>query len=114
MSVLVLIALVTSIVALARARQRHRQEHDARAQVASLQTLLDTQRTRMQQCAEDLYVLQSLLVERQLIDDMALARGRHRFIESPRRLATEREAIQQQLGVPKNVVIIDDGKSRIH
>jgi hypothetical protein len=86
--------------------------------VDHLRVSLETTRHHLRKVSEDLFVLQSLMVERNLIDETELARGRMRLIEGPRRAAEERDALAKNMKVsPTVLVLVDsegDGGHKIH
>ena len=80
----------------------------------TLQTALEDTRNQLRRACEDLYVLQHILAERNVLDDTDLARGRVRLVEAPRRMAQERDAIQRHLGISAPYLVIEDSDRKIH
>ena len=63
---------------------------------------------------EDLYLLQSLLAERNLLQESDLTRARSRLIDRPRRLTQEREAIHAHLGQRHSTVMLEESEGKVH
>ena len=75
---------------------------------------LESTRAQLRRAAEDLFVLQSVLVERNLLDETQLARSRARLIEAPRRMAEERDAIARHLGVAPTHLVVEETDGKVH
>jgi hypothetical protein len=70
--------------------------------LAELQNQIQNQR-------EDLYILESILAERGLIENGDISNGRHRLIDSPRQRLAERENILTQHEIrPEQLIPTDD------
>jgi hypothetical protein len=82
--------------------------------VEHLRVSLETSRHHLRRVSEDLFVLQSVMVERNLLDETELARSRARLIEVPRRLAEERENITRNMNVSPTSLVIEEGEHKIH
>ncbi len=82
--------------------------------VEHLRVSLETSRHHLRRVSEDLFVLQSIMVERNLLDETELQRGRVRLVETPRRVAEEREAIARNMKISPTALVIDDGEHKIH
>ena len=79
-----------------------------------LRLSLESTRTQLRRHAEDLFVLQTLLVEHNLTTEAELVNSRVRLIETPRRLAEERSSIQRHLGVEPPHLVLEDSEGKIH
>ena len=63
---------------------------------------------------EDLFLLQTLLSERNLVHESDITRARTRLIDRPRRLTQEREAIHAHLGQRHTAVMLEDSEGKVH
>lgn len=97
-------------------RERHlRRERAATAEaLRDLRIALEATRAQLRRAGEDVFVLQTLLAERNLLDDGDLARARIRLIETPRRLAEERAAMARHLQVSPTQLVLDPNDPKIH
>ena len=102
------LALIVRELQLARERAMHL------AAFEQLRLALDATRTQLRRAFEDLYVLQTVLAERNVLDEAELQRSRARLIEQPRRIAEERDAIQRHLGVSPTHLVVEDTEGKIH
>lgn len=82
--------------------------------ITELRTAVEASRTQLRRLTEDIYVIQTVLAERNVIDDADLARARMRLIETPRRLAEERAAMARHLKVSPTQLVLDPGDPKIH
>lgn len=64
--------------------------------------------------AEDLFVLQNLLLERNLLQKSELMRARGRLIEQPRRKAEERTAMLRHISAEKVPFVLEDADGHVH
>ena len=64
--------------------------------------------------AEDVFVLQNLLLERNLLQEPELMRARGRLIEQPRRRAEERSAMLRHVGRDKAHALLEDADGVVH
>lgn len=97
-----------------RELQLYRERAALTQAVDNLRTALENTRQHVRRQSEDLYVLASVLTERNIVDDTELARSRARLIEQPRRVAEEREALTKVLNVPATQLVVEDGDPKIH
>lgn len=115
---MVVIAIVSgatlALVLIVREIQFARDRISRRAQFSELNANLEKLRTQLRRAQEDAYVLQTLLSERNILDEGEIARGRVRLIENPKRLAAEKEAIVRHLGVSPTQLVVDDNVDKIH
>jgi hypothetical protein len=102
------LAMILRELQLGRERAMHQ------ATFEQLHLSLEGVRAQLRRAGEDLYVLQAVLAERNLLNEADLARGRARLIENPRRIAEERDAIQRHLGVAPTHLVVDDSDGKIH
>src|SRR4051812_23081934 len=102
------LALILRELQLGRERAMHH------ASFEQLRLSLEGTRAQLRRAGEDLYVLQAVLAERNLLTETDLARCRARLIENPRRIAEERDAIQRHLGVAPTHLVVDDSEGKIH
>ncbi|MEM6558242.1 MAG: hypothetical protein AAF605_00525 [Myxococcota bacterium] len=63
---------------------------------------------------EDLYVLQSVMRERNMLSDHELVSARKRLVEQPKRVAEERDAIQRNLNVGIPSQVIKESINKLH
>jgi len=63
---------------------------------------------------EDLFLLQALLSERNLVHESDMTRARARLIDRPRRLTLEREAIHAHLGQRHTAVMLEESEGKVH
>lgn len=63
---------------------------------------------------EDLFLLQALLSERNLLHESDVTRARARLIDRPRRLTQEREAIHAHLGQRHSAVMLEESEGKVH
>lgn len=91
-----------------RARNLQADEHEQLRQILS-----DTQ-NELRRAVEDVQVLQAVLEEKHLLDEGDLARGRIRFIETPRRVAAQRAEIARTLNVSPTQLVVDDNLDKVH
>lgn len=94
--------------------QWSRDRAKARSAVRALAEALETSNNTTRRLQEDLYVLQTVFRERNLISKGDLQSARRRLVEAPKRVAAERDAIQRNLdiGVPPHV--IEDSLGKLH
>ena len=115
MAVLAVVAVLVLSVAFAfRERQVARERVAAEMVLQELRTSIEGARSQLRRANEDLYVIQTLLAERNLLDENDLARARLRLIEAPRRVAEERAAMARHLKVSPTQLVIDPTDSKIH
>ena len=115
MAVLAVVAVLVLSVGLAlRERQLARDRAAADAALQELRTSLEGARNQLRRANEDLFVIQTLLAERNLLDENDLARARLRLIEAPRRVAEEKAAMARHLKVSPTQLVIDPSDSKIH
>ncbi|MEL6543744.1 MAG: hypothetical protein AAFQ82_03900 [Myxococcota bacterium] len=105
---------VVAILVAVREWQMAKRFTMARARMTSLGEALDTQQRTMRRLQEDIYVLQSVLRERNLLNEQELAQARDRLVEQPKRVAAERDAIKRHhdIGVPTQ--LIEDSLNKVH
>lgn len=106
----IFLALALIVRELQTARERALQL----AAFEQLRLSLDATRGQLRRAFEDLYVLQTVLAERNILDEAELARSRARLIETPRRIAEERDAIQRHLGVAPTHLVVDESEGKVH
>lgn len=106
--------LLLALALIVREYQLSRERSLQEAAYEQLRTALEATRAQMRRVCEDMYVLQSVLGERNLLDEGELARGRVRLVEMPRRMARERDAIQRHLGISPTSLILEDSDGKIH
>jgi hypothetical protein len=82
--------------------------------VEQMRLTLEGSRSQTRRLAEDLFVLQAVLTEHHLLDDAEMARSRARLVETPRRVAQERDAIARNLGVSPTHLVVSDRDSDFH
>lgn len=78
-----------------------------------LRRSLDSTRSQLQRALEDLYVLQSTMVERNVVDEGELAEGRARLVEAPKRKAQERRAILKHVAANPTQVVVDESHTKL-
>ncbi|RZK51142.1 MAG: hypothetical protein EOO59_15440 [Hymenobacter sp.] len=78
-----------------------------------LHSNLDSTRAQLRRLSEDYYVLTTLLMERHVVGDAELSRGRARLIEQPRRIAQQRDLLQRK-GLASAQLVVDEGDGNIH
>lgn len=93
---------------LAKERNAHNRELEA------LRQQVERHKSHLRRTVEDLYVLRQLLVERHVLDEHDLVRGRVRLIEAPRRQAEERDAILRGMEISPNQLIVEESEPKIH
>jgi len=115
MAVLAVVAVLVLSVAFAlRERRLARDRTATEAALQELRTSLEGARTQLRRANEDVFVVQTLLSERNLLDENDLARARLRLIEAPRRVAEEKAAMARHLKVSPTQLVIDPSDSKIH
>lgn len=115
MAVLAMVAVLVLSVAFAlRERRLARDRTAALAALDELRTSLEAVRIQLRRANEDVFVVQTLLSERNLLDENDLARARLRLIEAPRRVAEEKAAMARHLKVSPTQLVIDPSDSKIH
>lgn len=115
MALLAVIAvIVLGVVLLTREHQFSRERATTGTSVQEVRAALDACRMQLRRTAEDLYVIQTVLSERNLLDDNELARARLRLIEAPRRMAEERAAMARHLKVSPTQLMLDSAEPKIH
>jgi hypothetical protein len=115
MAVLAVVAvLVLSVGFALRERQLARDRAATEAALQELRTSLEGARNQLRRANEDLFVIQTLLGERNLLDENDLARARLRLIDAPRRVAEEKAAMARHLKVSPTQLVIDPSDSKIH
>lgn len=77
----------------------------------SLYQSLEATNRQLHRAREDLFVLRTLMQERGVFSEEEFAQSRVRLIEKPRRRAEERSQLTRGLGLPSNVLLVDDGES---
>jgi hypothetical protein len=102
------LALVVREIQFARDRMGRR------AQFNELTANIEKLRAQLRRAQEDVYVLQTLMSERNILDENEIARGRVRLIENPKRLAAEKDAIVRHLGVSPTSLVVDENVDKIH
>jgi hypothetical protein len=105
---LLALALIVREYQLAKERARHLATHER------LRSSLKETRTQLRRALEDLHVLLRVLEEKHLVDEADLSRGRARLIETPRRLAAERNAIVRNHNVSPTQLVIDEDLNKVH
>jgi hypothetical protein len=115
MALLAVIAAVVLCVAFAiRENQLGRERRVLAAAIEELRGVLDMTRMQLRRTGEDLYVTQTLLTERNVLDENDMARARLRLIEAPRRMAEERAQMARHLKVSPTQLLIDQGDPKVH
>jgi small-conductance mechanosensitive channel len=71
-------------------------------------------RDQARRLGEDLYLMQTLLAERNLLNEADMLRARSRLIDRPRRLTQEREAIHAHLGRHPSAVLLEESEGKVH
>ncbi len=107
-------ALVVCIAFAIREQQLSRERAAQTAALDGLRAALDAQRGQLRRAQEDVYVLQTLLGERNVVDENDLAQARMRLIEGPRRVAEERAAMARHLKVSPTQLVLDAGEPKVH
>ena len=107
-------AVVLGTALLAREVQLGHERATVSANIRELRVALELSRAQLRRTAEDLYVIQTLLCERNLLDEGEIARARLRLIDAPRRVAEERAAMARHLKVSPTQLVFDPGDSKIH
>jgi hypothetical protein len=95
-------------------RHAGRQHTATQTLVEQMRLTLEGTRSQTRRLAEDLFVLQAVLTEHHLFDDAEMARCRARLVETPRRVAQERDAITRNLGVSPTHLVVSDSDSDFH
>lgn len=106
--------ILLALALIARELQGSRERAAQTAALHEVQSALERTRQQLRRTQEDLYVMQSLLAERNILDEAELARGRLRLIETPKRLAAEREAVVRHLGASPTELVVDENVDKIH
>ncbi len=115
MALLAIAAAVVLCIAFgAREHQLARERAAQAAAIEGLRAALEAMRGQLRRSQEDVYVFQTLLVERNLFDEGELARARLRLIEAPRRVAEERAAMARHLKVSPTQLVLDPGEPKLH
>ena len=105
------IALIGVVVALVQAKRWRGKHHAMQARLRNIERALEAQHRQQQQTSDELYVMQSLLIEHNVVDQSELSRGHYRLVQIPRRQAQERLSILcAQEASPTQVVIGEDSK----
>ncbi len=91
-----------------------RERRETRASLRSLTDNLDKSQRNVRRLQEDVYVLQTVLRERNLLSENELAQARDRLIEQPKRVAAERDAIQRHLNIGVPVQVIEESLNKVH
>jgi len=105
--------LLLAVALFLRELQLHRERRVQMQAAESLRVAIEVSNRLLRRAREDLFVLHSVLKERNLINEEDLVRIRARLIDTPRRLAEEREELLQDLEVAPTQLILDDG-DKIH
>lgn len=90
--------------------REHQLNRERAAVLSNLQeafTALDACHIQIKRTNEDLFVMQTVLCERHILDENDLVQARMRLIEIPRRLAEERAATARHLKVSPTQLIFD-------
>lgn len=114
---LVLTLIGTMLIGLALLVRELRLVDERRRQTAALlavEAALEKTRAQLRRTLEDVYVLQTLLLERNLLDEQELARARARLVEAPRRIAQERAEVLRTAGVSEPALVVDEGIDKLH
>lgn len=106
--ILFTLALIVREFQLARERSLHL------AALEQLRLSLEGARAHSRRQAEDMYVLQTVLIERNVLDESELMRSRTRLIETPRRIAEERDSIQRHLGASPPHLLVEESDGKVH
>ncbi|MBC7793795.1 MAG: hypothetical protein H7Z43_08805 [Clostridia bacterium] len=115
MVVLAIVSGASLVLALVvREIQSARDRRSSRAQFNEVHANIEKLRAQFRRTQEDVYVIQTLMSERNILDENELARGRVRLIENPKRLAAEKDAIVRHLGVSPTSLVVDDNVDKIH
>jgi hypothetical protein len=96
-----------------REYQLWRERNALQQTIQQLRTTLDAGRQHARRVSEDLYVLQAVLVERNLLDEDELQRSRIRLVDTPRRLAEERNQLLRNMSISPTQ-LVDDGDPKVH
>ncbi len=114
---MLLLAVVGGLLlCLALAVREYQQSRERAVLLQALEQLRaahELQRQQHKRLAEDQWVLQRLLVERGLLEQAAVDRGRLRLIDLPRRQAAEREAVLRNFKVAA-IDLASDDDSKVH
>jgi hypothetical protein len=110
----VLAVLVLSVAFALRERQARKDLARQDAELTELRAATEQTRQQLRRALEDLFVFQSLLAERNVLDENDLARARDRLIEAPRKVAEERAAMARNLKVSPTQLVVDPGDSKLH
>mgnify|MGYP006271136033 CR=1 FL=1 len=92
------------------ARERRALSSKIRQQHARLQHM----QSQLQETRDDLFVMQRLLMERNLYDEAAFARAREQLIEQPRLKATSEQAQQSDADLGVQRIILAGNPDKIH
>ena len=115
MIVLVLIGGLLLVIGMVVREFQLARERAARAKLFEyLSRALDANREQLKRLSEDLYVLRTLLAERQIIASKDLIDGRTRLIDGPRRQAEERDAILRGFDILPIQLLAEDPESKMH
>ncbi len=107
-------ALVVCIAFALREQQLSRERAAQNAALDGLRAAIDALRGQLRRAQEDTFVLQTLLGERNMLDENDLAQARLRLIEAPRRVAEERAAMARHLKVSPTQLVLDPGEPKLH
>lgn len=106
--------LLLALALIAREVQIARERSALADQVERQRLMAADTRRQLRRALEDLYVMQTLLADKHLLDENEFARGRVRLIEKPRRVAEERNAILRDSDVEPTQLVVDDDVNKIH
>ncbi|MEO1482889.1 MAG: hypothetical protein AAFU77_12350 [Myxococcota bacterium] len=84
------------------------------SELKALSDALDKNRRSTRKLQEDLFVLQTVLRERNLLAESELVGARKRLIDRPKRVAAERDAIQQNLNIGVPAQVIEESINKVH
>lgn len=114
---LVLTLIGTMLIGLALLVRELRLVDERRQQAAALlavEAALEKTRAKLRRTLEDVYVLQTLLLERNVLDEQELAKARARLVEAPRRAAEERAEVLRTVNVSEPALVVDEGIDKLH
>ncbi len=110
----VLGGLLLALALIAREVQLARERSSQATNTAKLHSTLTDTRRQLRRALEDIYVLHAVLADKNLVDDADVARIRARLIDTPRRVAEERDAIMRSHDVSPPQLVIDEDVNKIH
>lgn len=104
--------LAASIVI--REWQWTKERRESRKNLRALTDNLEKSQRTVRRLQEDVFVLQSVLRERNLLSESELSQARDRLVEQPKRVAAERDAIQRHLNIGVPVQVIEESLNKVH